>query len=165
MRVGNYVRNKYGYAKITKIENVKNSRINRYFVFPEQPKSKLIIVDKPIAFEIAENGETRAKSNMAVITEEEEQELELRTSSNVLDLLKDGDFIEIEYRSPRYKQRITRIFEVEKNMEDFFSLCNYHMVFDISNKRFKDSDKKLKPVIKSIITREQFDLTKYITGK
>lgn len=164
MRVGNYVRNKYGYAKITKIENVKNSRINRYFVFPEQPKSKLIIVDKPIAFGIEKNGNIK-KSNMAVITEEEEQELELRTSSNVLDLLKDGDFIEIEYRSPKYKQRITRIFEVEKNMEDFFSLCNYHMVFDISNKKFKDSDKKLKPVIKSIMTREQFDLTKYITGK
>lgn len=82
-------------------------------------------------------------------------------SFNILDLIEEGDLLEIEYFSRRYKERVTRLFEITYLDEKYITLDNSRCNFTLTNKDFSKGDKKLKPIIKRIITKEQLDSVAY----
>ena len=75
-------------------------------------------------------------------------------SFNILDLIEEGDLLEIEYFSRRYKERVTRLFEITYLDEKYITLDNSRCNFTLTNKDFSKGDKKLKPIIKRILTKE-----------
>lgn len=85
-------------------------------------------------------------------------------SFNILDLIEEGDLLEIEYFSRRYKERVTRLFEITYLDEKYITLDNSRCNFTLTNKDFSKGDKKLKPIIKRIITKEQLDSVAYWIG-
>ena len=82
-------------------------------------------------------------------------------SFNILDLIEEGDLLEIEYFSRRYKERVTRLFEITYLDEKYITLDNSRCNFTLTNKDFSKGDKKLKPIIKRILTKEQFGSVAY----
>lgn len=82
-------------------------------------------------------------------------------SFNILDLIEEGDLLEIEYFSRRYKERVTRLFEITYLDEKYITLDNSRCNFTLTNKDFSKSDKKLKPIIKRILTKEKLDSVAY----
>ena len=67
----------------------------------------------------------------------------------------------LEYKSPKYKKRIARIFEVN-TIEDSFFFENSHCYFyyKVGSKKIVDhACKNIK--IKSIVTKEQFENAEY----
>ena len=82
-------------------------------------------------------------------------------SFNILDLIEEGDLLEIEYLSRRYKERVTRLFEITYLDEKYITLDNSRCNFTLTNKDFSKGDKKLKPIIKRILTKEQFGSVAY----
>ena len=89
----------------------------------------------------------------------------IKQSQNILELLEEHDFITIEYYSLRYDERVTRIFEVGYKDEKFTTLKNAYCAFMLKNNEFNDSDKALEPIIKSIVTKEQFESMEYKIGE
>lgn len=85
-------------------------------------------------------------------------------SFNILDLIEEVDLLEIEYFSRRYKERVTRLFEITYLDEKYITLDNSRCNFTLTNKDFSKGDKKLKPIIKRIITKEQLDSVAYWIG-
>lgn len=85
----------------------------------------------------------------------------LKASFDILDLIEEGDLIEIEYFSPRYKGRVTRLFEVAYLDEKYITLENSRCDFMLTNKKFSKGDEELEPMIKRIITKEQLDSVAY----
>lgn len=84
-----------------------------------------------------------------------------KASFDILDLIEEGDLLEIEYFSLRYEERVTKLFEVtylDKRNIVFENSVNY---FILRNKEFLKKDKGLKPIIKRIITKEQLDSVAY----
>ena len=86
---------------------------------------------------------------------------EIEKYGELIDLLEERDFVVIEYYSLRYKERVARLFEVDYKDKEFMVLNNAHCEFMLKNNKFNDKDKKLKPIIKSIITKEQIESIKY----
>ena len=86
---------------------------------------------------------------------------EIEKYGELIDLLEESDLVVIEYYSLRYKERVARLFEVDYKDKEFIALKNYHCDFVLRNNEFSDKDKKLKPIIKSIITKEQIESIKY----
>lgn len=82
-------------------------------------------------------------------------------SFNVIDLLKIGDLVEIEFYSPRYETRVTRLFEVDVKDDDNMMFANAYCRLYILKGNWSNEDKELKPVFKSIVTKEQFEQMKY----
>ena len=82
-------------------------------------------------------------------------------SFNILDLIEEGDLLEIEYFSRRYEERVTRLFEITYLDEKYITLDNSRCNFTLTNKDFSKGDKKLDPIIKRIITKEQLDSVAY----
>lgn len=82
-------------------------------------------------------------------------------SFNILDLIEEGDLLEIEYFSRRYKERVTRLFEITYLDEKYITLDNSRCNFTLTNKDFSKGDKKLEPIIKRILTKEQLDSVAY----
>ena len=86
----------------------------------------------------------------------------LKYSKNIIDLIEDEDIVILEYKSPKYRERITRKFEVSK-IDDDIRFENSHCDF-----RCKVGDKKITDMIcknikiKSIVTKEQFKNIEYI---
>ena len=72
-------------------------------------------------------------------------------SKNILDLIEDEDIVVLEYKTPKYRERIQRKFIVSK-IDDFINFENTHCNFT-----YKVGDKK----IKQILTAEQFNTRCY----
>ena len=90
---------------------------------------------------------------------------ETKASFNIIDLIEENDLLEIEYYSPRYKERVTRLFEVDYKYNEYISLKNSYCTFQLKNGEYSESDKKLNPIIKSVVTKEKFDSIKYEGGE
>jgi hypothetical protein len=89
----------------------------------------------------------------------------IKSNPNIIDLFEEHDLVVIEYYSVRYKERVTRLFEVDYKDKEFMTLKNAHCDFMLRNNEFNDEDKKLKPIIKSIVTHEQFKSMEYKVGE
>lgn len=140
MKVGDYVRTKYGIKQIYEIDN--NKTVWKY-------KFKLKKQDGDGCVDLG------CFSDSDVI----------KSSPNIIELLEEHDFITIEYYSLRYDERVTRIFEVDYKDEKFTTLKNAYCNFMLKNNEFNDSDKTLDPIIKSIVTHEQFSQMEYRIGE
>jgi len=91
----------------------------------------------------------------------------LKASYNIIDLIEEKDFCEIEFYSERYKERVKRIFEVgyvARGERSHISFENAHCQLDIINGEWSKHDKCLNPEIKSIVTKEQFESVSYKVG-
>lgn len=88
----------------------------------------------------------------------------IKSSPNIIELFEEHDLVVIEYYSLRYKEKVTRLFEVDYKDKEFMTLKNAHCDFMLRNNEFNDEDKKLKPIIKSIVTCEQFSQMEYKVG-
>lgn len=88
-----------------------------------------------------------------------------KASHNIIEILEEKDLVEIEYYSPRYKERITRLFEVDFKHKDNITFGNTHCQLNIFDGEWGNHDQLLEPVIKSIVTREQFEQMQYKVGE
>lgn len=135
LKVGNYIRtkDKNGVQYIRKI-----------MVLPDDTRYGSIVVDKDI-----HNVKWVSKKNV------------LKVSENIMDLIEENDLLNIEYYSPRYEERVTRLFEVNYRYGEYLSLKNAYCGFTLVNNEFRETDRRLEPIIKSIVTKEQFNSLKY----
>ena len=85
----------------------------------------------------------------------------VKTSHNIIDLIEEKDLLEIEYFSLRYEKRVTRLFEVTYKEGRFINLDNAKCQFMLIDNDWTDNDKELEPIIKSIVTKEQFESMEY----
>ena len=82
-------------------------------------------------------------------------------SLNIIDLIEDEDIVILEYKSPKYKERIIRRFEVSK-IDDDIRFENAHCSFHCKVGDTKIVDKICKNIkIKGIVTIESFESIKY----
>lgn len=88
----------------------------------------------------------------------------VKASFNIIDLIEVGDLVEIEFYSPRYEKRITRLFEVDFKNNSHITFNNAHCQLNIIDGNWSNADKLLKPIFKSIVTREQFESRRYRIG-
>ena len=85
----------------------------------------------------------------------------IKASYNIIDLIEEKDLLEIEYFSLRYEKRVTRLFEVTYKEGRFINLDNAKCQFMLIDNDWTDNDKELEPIIKSVVTKEQFESMKY----
>lgn len=85
-------------------------------------------------------------------------------SFNIIDLIEEQDLVEIEFYSQRRKKRITRLFEVDFIYDNDITFDNAHCQLNIIGGSWSNADKRLKPVFKSVVTKEQFENMKYRIG-
>ena len=88
----------------------------------------------------------------------------IKASHNIIDLIEEKDFCEIEFYSERYKERVKRIFEVGYVARGKLSHINFenaHCQLDIINGEWSNHGKCLNPNIKSIVTKEMFSSMEY----
>ena len=92
------------------------------------------------------------------------------SSENILNLLKDGDIVEIEFYDDLCKRRIKKLFIVNRsdpakmdttndawpNMIDFENMYIW-LTYDLADNRWLQEDKKYNPRIKRILTAEEFE--------
>lgn len=88
----------------------------------------------------------------------------INASHNIIDLIEEKDLLEIEYFSLRYEKRVTRLFEVTYKEERFINLGNAKCQFMLIDNDWTDYGKELEPIIKSIVTKEQFSSMEYRLG-
>ena len=88
----------------------------------------------------------------------------VKASYNIIDLIEEKDLLEIEYFSLRYEKRVTRLFEVTYKEGRFINLDNAKCQFMLIDNDWTDNDKELEPIIKSIVTKEQFSSMEYRLG-
>lgn len=86
---------------------------------------------------------------------------EYKSSANIRDLIEENDLVKIEYYAPSYEERITRIFVVDFKNENDIAFENSHCNLNIFDNEWSKHDIKLNPVIKGIITHEQFESMEY----
>lgn len=88
-------------------------------------------------------------------------EYAVKHNFNIIDLIEDEDFVILEYKSPKYRERIKRIFEVSK-IDEYISFENVHCVFNCKVGDKKIIDNICKNVkIKSIVTKEMMESVEY----
>ena len=92
------------------------------------------------------------------------KELIIKSNPNIIVLFEEHDLVVIEYYSLRYDERVTRLFEVTYKDNKNIILDNAKCSFMLINNDFNDEDKKLEPIIKSIVTKEQFSQMEYKVG-
>ena len=80
-----------------------------------------------------------------------------KVSHNIIDLIENKDLCEIEFYSFRYNERVTRLFEVEIITDTYINFKNARCEFVLINKQWNSEDLELKPVIKNVLTHEQFE--------
>lgn len=88
----------------------------------------------------------------------------VKASFNIIDLIEEQDLVEIEFYSQRRKKRITRLFEVDFIYDNDITFDNAHCQLNIIGGSWSNADKRLKPVFKSVVTKEQFEDMKYRIG-
>ncbi len=89
----------------------------------------------------------------------------VKTATDVVDLMEENDLVKIEYYSPRYEKRVTRIFKVDFVYKKCVRFLNSRCGLNIFNGEWSDEDIKLKPIIKQILTHEQFESISYKIGE
>jgi hypothetical protein len=134
IKVGEYVRNKYGIAKVIDIEN--NNGID------------VLVFDKNICFlvnkETGEIKEDKLFNKLAII---EGVDIEkIKHSPNIIDLIEEGDFVEINYYGGKVIETVIR-----DNNELCIGLIEHQPAYI----NLKDVE------ILSIVTKEQFNQVKY----
>ena len=83
-------------------------------------------------------------------------------SKYIIDLIRDGDIVVLEYYVRKHGKRISRKFEVQKLNERTIYFDNRHCSFCYDlEKRFWRDGKGYNPKIKSIVTKEQFASLEY----
>ena len=97
------------------------------------------------------------------ITEKSQYELKdiIKHSKNIIDILEDKDFVKIEFYSPRYQERVTRIFEISRLEDKYITFENIHCDLFMVDGKWVNHDERLKPIIKSVVTHEQFNSIMY----
>lgn len=90
----------------------------------------------------------------------DEKALIVKHSPNLIDIIEDEDFCKIEFYSPRYEKRGTRIFEVSK-IDEYITFENMHCDLFMINGEWSNNDKRLNPVIKEIYTKEMIESISY----
>ena len=85
----------------------------------------------------------------------------IKSSPNIIGLFEEHDLVVIEYYSLRYDERVTRLFEVTYRDDRYINLSNAKCEFMLVNGEFNKGDKELEPIIKSIVTKEQFESMEY----
>ena len=88
----------------------------------------------------------------------------IKASHNIIDLIKNKDLCEIEFYSLRYNERVTRLFEVEIITDTYINFKNARCEFILINKQWNSEDLELKPIIKKVLTHEQFENNCYKIG-
>lgn len=81
----------------------------------------------------------------------------LKHSKNIIDLIEDEDIVILEYKTPKYRERIERKFIVCK-IDDFinFENRNCNFTYKVGDKKIVDKIcKNIK--VKGILTTEQFN--------
>ncbi len=146
MKVGDYVRTKQGIEKIKVVEENFTGDENCIFYATDNKE-----------WNGAYNGKYNGFTNR--------NRTIIKSSPNILELLEEHDFITIEYYSLRYDERVERIFEVDYKDNEFTTLKNAYCGFMLKNNEFNDNDKALEPIIKSIVTKEQFSQMEYRIGE
>ena len=134
IKVGEYVRNKYGIARVIDIEN--NNGID------------VLVFDKNICFlvnkETGEIKEDKLFNKLAII---EDIDIEkIKHSSKIIDLIEEGDFVEIDY----YGGKVIEIV-IRDNNELCIGLIEHQPAYI----NLKDVE------ILSIVTKEQFERMEY----
>lgn len=89
----------------------------------------------------------------------------VKSSPNIIELFEEHDLVVIEYYSLRYNERVTRLFEVTYKDNKNITLENAKCSFMLTNNDFNDKDKKFEPIIKSVVTKEQFESMEYKIGE
>lgn len=89
----------------------------------------------------------------------------VKSSPNIIDLIEEHDLLKIEYYSLRYNERVIRLFEVTFKDNEYINLSNAKCEFMLVNGDFNKGDKELEPIIKSIVTKEQFESMEYKVGE
>lgn len=89
----------------------------------------------------------------------------IKSSPKIMSLIEENDLLKIEYYSLRYNERVTRLFEVTFKDNKYINLSNAKCEFMLVNGDFNKSDKELEPIIKSIVTKEQFESMEYKVGE
>lgn len=84
----------------------------------------------------------------------------VKHSPNLIDIIEDNDFCKIEFYSPRYEEKVIRIFEVSK-IDEYITFENFHCDLFMANGEWGCHDKRLNPVIKEIITKEMMESISY----
>lgn len=84
----------------------------------------------------------------------------VKHSPNLIDIIEDEDFCKIEFYSPRYEKRGTRIFEVSK-IDEYITFENMHCDLFMINGEWSNNDKRLNPVIEEIYTKEMMESISY----
>lgn len=87
-----------------------------------------------------------------------------KSSFDIIDLIEEGDLCIIEFYSPRYDERIERLFEIEYKKDNTINFQNAHCNLNMFDGVWSNEDKELKPIIKSIVTKEQFENASYKIG-
>jgi hypothetical protein len=132
IKVGNYIRTKNkGICKIHHIN--EKATVNKYWVNPDYDDWCTVVKTTEI----------------------------VKHSQNIIDLIEDEDIVILEYKTPRYQERITRKFEISK-IEEYINFENKHCSFwcKVGDKKIVDNIcKNIK--IKSIVTKEQFKNVMY----
>jgi hypothetical protein len=139
LEVGMYVRTPKGIAKI---EEITEDRTEIYFNCDTGLSISFIKKD---------------------FTQEEMAEF-YKHSYNIIELIEEKDLLEIEYFSLRYEKRVTRLFEVTFKEKRFINLDNAKCQFLLIDNDWTDNDKELEPIIKTIVTKEQFESMSYKVG-
>lgn len=80
-----------------------------------------------------------------------------KASNYIIDLIEENDLVKIEYYSLRYEKRVTRLFEVDYIDKEYLVSKNAYCTFRLKNNEWSKSDKKLKPIVKEILTKEQYE--------
>lgn len=84
-------------------------------------------------------------------------------SSNIKELVEEGDIVKLEYYVRKYGKRITRRFEI-KNISDevlYFDNRYCSFCYDLKQHLWRDG-KGYNPKLKSIVTKEQFKNREYL---
>lgn len=137
MNVGDYVRNKYGIAKVIDIEN--NNGID------------ILVFDKPICFlvnkETGEIKEDRLLNKLAIIDGVDISKI--KSSTNIIDLIEVGDYV----------NGMLVIEETPKDKRKKQQIIVDSTAFEWGTERLFNED------IKSIVTKEQFESMEYKVGE
>lgn len=142
IKVGEWIRTNWGHiGKLKRIELDKNDKSLKWYVFDHKEFEINIIKEEYI--------------NKPYI---------VKHSPNPIDIIEDNDFCKIEFYSPRYKKRGTRIFEVSK-IDEYITFENMHCDLFMKNGEWGNHDKELKPVIKEIYTKEMMESISYKVTK
>lgn len=139
MKVGDYVRNKYGIAKVIDIEN--NNGID------------ILVFDKPICFlvnkETGEIKDDRLLNRLAIIDGVDVNKI--KSSPNIIDLIEVGDYVDgcpVLYIN----------YDLDKDEDIVESIT-------ISNPFQETKDILYEKDIKSIVTKECFESMEYKVGE